>query len=52
MDIIHELWGTWMWHEVLRLEGHKDFVTSVAFSPDGRQAGSVGDDALIRWDLQ
>ena len=33
------------------LEGHTDFVRSVAISPDGKTAVSGSDDNTVRWDV-
>ena len=35
------------------LTGHKDFVSSITFSPDGKILASSGDDGtIILWDLR
>jgi WD40 repeat protein len=31
------------------LEGHRGFVSAVAFSPDGKEIYSVGGDGVVRW---
>jgi RNA polymerase sigma factor (sigma-70 family) len=46
------LWDLAAGKEVARLTGHKDSVQAAAFSPDGRQLVSVGDDcAGLVWDV-
>ena len=38
--------------EVKTLSGHKNWVTSVRFAPDGKLAVSVSDDLTVKvWDL-
>jgi WD40 repeat protein len=40
--------ATYSIHELNRLQGHQDKINSVAFSSDGKQIGSVSDDATIK----
>jgi WD40 repeat protein len=44
------LWNVTTGEELRRFEGHSDWVTSVAFSPDGHQALS-GSDTVRLWDV-
>lgn len=37
---------------IMTLAGHKEIVTCVAFSPDGKTLGSVGLDGLRLWDVE
>ncbi len=47
------LWDIETAKEVRRFEGHTEWVSGVAFSPDGRQAVSCADDRSLRlWDVE
>jgi WD40 repeat protein len=46
------LWETSTGKELLSLEGHRSYVYSVAFSPDGKTLASGSADAsILIWDL-
>jgi WD40 repeat protein len=51
-DLSIRMWDVATGKELRRFSGHKSWVVSVAFSPDGRQAVSGGHDCTIRtWDV-
>jgi WD40 repeat protein len=42
--------GSWR-SDVLKLEGHTDVITAIAFSPDGKLLGTCSEDGTARvWD--
>lgn len=43
-----ELWDTRAGRKIRSLEGHEDWVESLAVSPDGRSLASVSDDGTLR----
>lgn len=52
-DCTVRLWNLETGSEIFSLQGHKDHVRAVVFSPNGKFAASASDDRTIRhWDLQ
>jgi WD40 repeat protein len=52
-DNVAILWDVETWKPRFRLLGHGDAVRAVAFSADGKQAATAGDDqAICLWDVE
>merc|ERR1712196_217021 len=46
------IWDAESGQELLKLEGHSGYVSSVSFSPDGRRIVSGGDKTIRIWDAE